>query len=58
MGSRMVNFNAEATELAKQIINEWKDNKDFQAVVTIIQDYITDMDTKYQGLLEDAGKKL
>ncbi len=54
MGSRMVNFNEEAVELAKQIIFEWKDNEDFQAVVTILEDYITDMDTKYKGLVENA----
>lgn len=54
----MVDFNLEATELAKQIINEWKDNENFHAVVTILEDYITDMDTTYRGLLENAGQKL
>jgi hypothetical protein len=50
----MVNFNQEAIELAKQIVFEWKDNEDFQAVVTILEDYITDLDTKYRGLLESS----
>jgi len=54
MGSRMVNFKEEATILAKQIIEEWTDNKDFNAAVVILEDYITDMDTKYKGLIENA----
>lgn len=49
----MVNFKEEATVLAKQVIEEWTDNKDFDAAVTILEDYITDMDTKYKGLIEN-----
>lgn len=50
----MINFKQEATELAKQIVESWNEYKDFAYVVTIIEDYITDMDSKYQGLIENA----
>lgn len=49
-----LSFKEEAIELAKQITAEWEDNKDFNVVVTILEDYITDMDSKYQGLIENA----
>jgi hypothetical protein len=47
----MVNFREEAVTLAKNIVEEWDENKEFETIVTIIQDYITDMDTNYQGKL-------
>ena len=49
-----MNFREEAVVLTKQIIEEWMDNKDFERAVVIIEDYITDMDTKYKGLMENA----
>lgn len=49
----MVNFKQEATELAKQIVESWNEYKDFAYVVTIIEDYITDMDSKYRDLIND-----
>lgn len=50
----MVNFREEAVVLTKQIIEEWEANEDFDRAVVILEDYITDMDTKYKGLLQDA----
>ena len=50
-GARMVNFREEAVTLAKNIVEEWDETKEFETIVTIIQDYITDMDTNYQGKL-------
>jgi hypothetical protein len=50
----MVNFRDEAVALAKQIVLEWDDNKQFESIVTILQDYITDMNTSYQGKIENA----
>ena len=49
-----MNFREEAVVLTKQIIEEWKHNEDFDRAVTIIEDYITDMDTKYKGLIENG----
>lgn len=49
-----MNFREEAVVLTKQIIEEWTDNKDFDKAVVILEDYITDMDTKYKGMLQDA----
>lgn len=54
----MVNFREEAVTLTKQIIEEWTDNNDFERAVVILEDYITDMDTKYQGRLENEREKL
>ena len=48
----MVDFREEAVILTKQIIEEWTDNEDFDRAVVILEDYITDMDTKYKGLLD------
>jgi hypothetical protein len=45
----MVDFRKEAVTLAKSIVEDWDENEKFETIVTIIQDYITDMDTKYQG---------
>lgn len=42
-----MNFRQEAVELMKEIIAVWDQYRDFEAAVTIIEDYITDMDTKY-----------
>lgn len=50
----MVNFREEAVTLAKNIVEEWDENEDFETIVTIIQDYIIDMNTDYQGKLENA----
>ena len=50
----MVNFRKEATILVKEILEEWQDNQDFDVVVTILEDYLTDMNTDYQGKIENA----
>lgn len=50
----MLNFEQEARVIAKDIIEEWEQNKEFNNVVTIIQDYITDMDTSYKERLEQC----
>ena len=47
----MVNFREEATVLVKDIIQQWQDNQDFETLVVILEDYLTDMDTNYQGKL-------
>lgn len=47
----MVDFREEAVTLAKNIVEEWDENKEFETIVTIIQDYITDQDTSYRGKL-------
>ena len=44
-----MNFREEAVALAKSIVEDWDENREFENVVTTIQDYITDMDTNYQG---------
>jgi hypothetical protein len=54
----MVDFREEAVSLAKQIVEEWDENEKFETIVTIIQDYITDMDTNYQAKLERLNEKL
>ncbi len=51
MGARVVNFREEATVLVKDIIQQWQDNQDFETLVVILEDYLTDMDTNYQGKL-------
>jgi hypothetical protein len=43
----MANFREEAIELAKQVIFCWNDHKDFEAVVSILEDYIVDQDSKH-----------
>lgn len=50
----MVNFREEAITLIIQILEEWQHNNDFERAVVILEDYITDMDTKYRGLVENA----
>ena len=50
----MVNFREEAVILVKEILEEWQDNQDFDVVVTILEDYLTDMNTDYQGKIENA----
>ena len=54
----MVNFREEAITLAKQIVEEWDENEEFETIVTIIQDYITDMNTDYLGKIESERQKL
>ena len=49
-----MNFREEAIALAKQILEDWDYNRDFNEIVTILEDYITDMDTKYKGLMENG----
>lgn len=49
-----MSFREEAIILVKSIIEEWQYNHDFNSAVTILEDYLTDMDTKYKGLLESA----
>jgi hypothetical protein len=51
VGARVVNFREEATVLVKDIIQQWQDNQDFETLVVILEDYLTDMDTNYQGKL-------
>lgn len=45
-----MNFREEAVELVKQVLAAYA-NEDFDAAVTIIEDYITDMDTMYKGAI-------
>ena len=54
----MVNFREEAVILAKNIVEEWDENKEFETIVTIIQDYITDQDTEFRQKLERLNEKL
>lgn len=48
----MSRFKEEAAELAKQFIACWDQDRDFEKVVEILEDYITDMDTLYLDKLE------
>lgn len=54
----MVDFRKEAVTLAKSIVEEWDENKEFETIVTIIQDYITDQDTAFGQKLEKLNEKL
>lgn len=49
-----MSFREEATVLLKQVLEEWNHNQDFETALVILEDYITDMDTKYKGILENA----
>jgi hypothetical protein len=48
----VINFNEEAIALAKDIINCWDQERDFQQIVSILQDYITDLDSNYKDLIK------
>lgn len=47
------NFREEAVELAKQFIACWEQDRDFEKVVLILEDYITDRDTLYLDKLRE-----
>lgn len=47
-----MNFREEAVILVKEILEEWMHNHDFNRAVTILEDYLVDQDTKYQGQKE------
>lgn len=51
MGVQM-SFREEAVTLVKSILEEWEYNHDFNTAVTILEDYLTDQDTKYKGELD------
>ena len=48
-----MNFREEAVILVKEILDELEQNKDFERAVIVLEDYLTDMDTKYQGIIDD-----
>lgn len=47
------NFRQEATVLAKQMIDTWRDTRDFEAVVVILEDYLTDQNTVYTSRINE-----
>lgn len=54
----MGRFREEAVELTKQIVESWNQDRDFEKVVVILEDYITDMDTLYLDKLEAERAKI
>lgn len=50
-----MNFREEAIILVKEILADWNDNQDFERVVTILEDYLTDQDTFFAARLQQIN---
>ena len=46
-----INFDEEATSLAKEIIFNWQDFHDFNNIVNILKDYLVDQNSAYNDAL-------